>query len=127
VAPSYELVVGTRQEIESNKRKAEGYAARTLALADAEGQKRLFEAQAYAAKKVAAAQAQAARYTNQLSGYVASPAVFTNRAFLQAWSRGSTNARKYILVATNSAETIQINLEDKLRNDLTEIAVPKPK
>lgn len=127
VAPSFELVIGTRQEMESNKRKAEGYAARTLALADAEAQKRIFDAQAYAVKKVAAAQAQAVRYTNQLAGFTASPAVFTNRAFLQAWARGSTNARKYVLVATNTAESIQINLEDKLRQDLTEIAVPKPK
>lgn len=127
VAPSFELVIGTRQEMESNKRKAEGYSARTLALADAEAQKRIFDAQAYAVKKVAAAQAQAVRYTNQLAGFTASPAVFTNRAFLQAWARGSTNARKYVLVATNTTESIQINLEDKLRQDLTEIAVPKPK
>lgn len=127
VAPSFELVVGTRQEMESNKRKAEGYSARTLALAGAEAQKRIFDAQAYAAKKVTAAQAQAARYTNQLAGYMASPAVFTNRAFLQAWARGSTNARKYILVATNTAESIQLNLEDRIRTDLTEIAVPKPR
>jgi regulator of protease activity HflC (stomatin/prohibitin superfamily) len=127
VAPSFELVIGTRQEMESTKRKAEGYAARTLAIADAEAQKRIFDAQAYAVKKVAAAQAQAVRYTNQLAGFTASPAVFTNRAFLQAWTRGSTNARKYVLVATNTTESIQINLEDKLRQDLTEIAVPKPK
>jgi regulator of protease activity HflC (stomatin/prohibitin superfamily) len=127
VAPSFELVIGTRQEMESNKRKAEGYAARTLALSGAEAQKRIYEAQAYAAKKIAAAQAQAGRYTNQLAAYTASPAVFTNRAFLQAWARGSTNARKYVLVATNTVESIQLNLEDRMRTDLTEIAVPKPK
>src|SRR5205823_8228452 len=73
VAPSYELVIGTRQEMESNKRKAEGYAARALALADAEAQRKIFDAEAYAIKKVAAAAAQAARYTNQLAGYLASP------------------------------------------------------
>jgi len=127
VAPSYELVIGTRQEMESNKRKAEGYAARALALADAEAQKKIFDAQAYSVQKVAAAAAQSARYTNQLAGYLASPAVFTNRAFLGAWERGSTNARKYVLAATNTTDVIQMNLEDKLREDLGEIAVPKPR
>jgi regulator of protease activity HflC (stomatin/prohibitin superfamily) len=127
VAPSYELVVGTRQEMESNKRKAEGYAARTLALADAEAQKRIYDAEAYRAKKVAGAQAQAARYPHQLAGYLASPTVFTNRAYLEAWARGSTNARKYVLAVTNATESIQLNLEDRMREDLAEIPVPKPK
>jgi membrane protease subunit HflK len=127
VAPSYELVIGTRQEMESNKRKAEGYAARALALADAEAQKKIFDAQAYSVQKVAAAAAQSARYTNQLAGYLASPAVFTNRAVLGAWERGSTNARKYVLAATNTTDVIQMNLEDRLREDLGEIAVPKPR
>jgi regulator of protease activity HflC (stomatin/prohibitin superfamily) len=127
VAPSYELVIGTRQEMESNKHKAEGYAARTLALADSEAQKRVFDAEAYRAKKVSAAQAQAERYKNQLAGYMASPTVFTNRAYLEALARGSTNARKYVLAVTNTTESIQMNLEDKLRQDLEEIAVPKPK
>jgi membrane protease subunit HflK len=127
VAPSYELVIGTRQEMESSKRKAEGYAARALAMSGAEAQKRIFEAQAYSAKKVSGAQAQAARYKNQLAGYLASPTVFTNRAYLEAWAHGSTNARKYVLAVTNTTDSVQINLEDKIREDLTEIGVPKPK
>lgn len=127
VAPSYELVIGTLQEMESAKRKAEGYAARTLALADSEAQKRIFDAEAYSSKKVLGAQAQAARYTNQLASYVGSPSVYTNRAYLETWARASTNTRKYVLAVTNANESIQINLEDKLREDLTEIAVPKPK
>jgi hypothetical protein len=53
--------------------------------------------------------------------------VFTNRAYLQAWERGSTNSRKFVIAATNSSEVIQMNLEDKLREDLTEITIPKPK
>jgi regulator of protease activity HflC (stomatin/prohibitin superfamily) len=127
VAPSYELVIGTRQEMESAKRKAEGYAARTLALADSEAQKRIFDAEAYHVKKVSAAQAQAARYKNQLAGYMASPTVFTNRAYLEAWAHGSTNARKYVLAATNTTDSIQFDLKDTLREDLTEITVPKPR
>jgi hypothetical protein len=46
---------------------------------------------------------------------------------LQALERGATNARKYVLAATNTTDVIQMNLEDRMREDLTEIAVPKPK
>jgi hypothetical protein len=53
--------------------------------------------------------------------------VFTNRAYLEAWAHGSTNARKYVLAATNTTDSIQFDLKDVLREDLTEIAVPKPK
>jgi HflK protein len=127
VASAFEHVIGARQEMESEKRKAEGYAARTVALADAEGQKKIFEAEAYKAKKVESAQAESLRYKNQLAAYLASPTVFTNRAYLQALERGATNARKYVLAATNTTDVIQMNLEDRMREDLTEIAVPKPK
>ncbi len=127
VAPSYELVVGTKQENESKARKAEGYAARTVSIAEAEAEKRVHAAEAYRIRKVMGAQAQAAQFTNQVAAYLASPSVYTNRAYLQAWARGSTNSRKYVLVATNTVESIQINLEDRIREDLTEIAVPKPK
>ncbi|HEY6227263.1 MAG TPA: hypothetical protein VI282_09090, partial [Verrucomicrobiae bacterium] len=67
------------------------------------------------------------RYPHQLAGYLASPTVFTNRAYLEAWARGSTNARKYVLAVTNATESIQLNLEDRMREDLAEIPVPKPK
>lgn len=127
VAPAFELVVGTRQENESKLRNAEGYAAKTVALAEAEADKRVHAAEGYRARKVAEAAAQAARYSNQLTAFKASPSVYTNRAYLQAWARGATNSRKYILLTTNTMETFQINLEDTLREDLKEISVPKPK
>jgi modulator of FtsH protease HflK len=113
--------------VESLKRKAEGYAARTVAMAQAEADKRVFLAEGYRARKVASAQGQAGRFANQLAAYNASPSVFTNRSFLQAWARGATNSRKYVIMATNTTDTIQFNLEDRVRTDLSEIPVPKPK
>lgn len=127
VAPSFELVIGTRQENESVVRRAEGYAARTLALADATAQKTVNEAEAYRARKIATAQALAARFTNQVAAFNASPSVFTNRAYLMAWARGATNTRKYVIAATNTMESINFNLEDRIRSELTEIKVPTPK
>jgi hypothetical protein len=44
----------------------------------------------------------------------ASPKVFMDRHYLQAFARSSTNARKYILTTTNNPDDmIQFNLEDK--------------
>jgi hypothetical protein len=49
------------------------------------------------------------------------------RAYLEVLSRNSTNSRKYVLMATNNSQVIQFNLEDQVRYDLGEIAVPKPR
>ena len=127
VAPAYESVVGTRQENEAKLRVAEGYAARTVSIASAEADRRVHRAEAYMAQRVARAQAQAAQFTNQVMAYKASPHVYTNRAYLQALTRGSTNSRKYVVIATNTVESFQFNLEDRIREDIAEIAVPKPK
>jgi len=126
-APAFEAVVAARQEIESKLRAAEGYAARTVTIAAADAQKRINAAQSYKVKKVSAAAAQAGQFTNQLSAYTASPEVFLQRAYLMALSRGATNARKFIMMSTNASESIQIDLQDKVRTDLGEIAIPKPK
>ncbi len=124
VARKFEEVNGARQEAQATLRTAEGYAAKTLALARSEAGKRLHEAEAYSNRIVVTAQARAAQFTNQLSAYQASPEVFRYRAYLQSLGRGATNARKYIVTATNTADVIQINLEDKLRPDLLDVPLP---
>jgi predicted transcriptional regulator len=44
----------------------------------------------------------------------ASRQVFMERGYLQAFARGSANARKYVLTTTNDPQdVIQFNLEDK--------------
>jgi regulator of protease activity HflC (stomatin/prohibitin superfamily) len=106
---------------------SEGYAARTVALARAEAQKRQDAAAAYRARKVASAQAQAEQFSKKVAAYKASPEVFMQRSYLETLSRGSTNSRKYILLTTNTAQTFQLDLQDRIATDLTEIAVPKPK
>jgi HflK protein len=127
VAPAYELVIGTRQENEAKLRVAEGYAARTVSLSAADAESRINKAESYRAQRVAGAQAQAAQFTNQLMAFKAAPEVYMNRAYLQAMARGTTNSRKYVVIATNTMESFQFNLEDRIRDDIGEIAVPKPK
>lgn len=124
VARKFEEVTGARQESEATLRAAEGYAAKTLALARAEAVKRVHEAEAYSNRVVVAAQARAAQFTNQLAAFKAAPEVFQQRAYLNALQRGATNARKYILTVTNTHDVIQINLEEKIRADLLDVPLP---
>jgi membrane protease subunit HflK len=126
-APAYELVIGTGQENEAKKRQAEGYAARTVSIAQAEAARRVSAAESYKVQRVSAAAAQSAQFTNKVTAFNASPQVFMQRAYLEALSKNSTNTRKYILMATNNNQTLQFNLEDQVRYDLNEIAVPKPR
>ncbi len=127
VAPSFEAVIGSRQENEAKLRLSEGYASRTVALARAEADKKEREAESYAIRKVAGAAAQAKQFESQLLAYHAAPEVYSQRAYLQSFARGSTNSRKYVITATNSQETVILNLEDKIRQDILDIPLPSAK
>jgi regulator of protease activity HflC (stomatin/prohibitin superfamily) len=124
VAPSFETNNAVIQEKEAKILKAEADAVRTNALAQGESARRVHQAEAYQVRRVTGAAAQAAQFTNQLAAYQASPAVFSERAYLQALARGGANARKYILTTTNVSQIIQLNLEQKLRPDLMDTYVP---
>lgn len=124
VAPKFEEVVAARQESEARLRIAEGYAARVVTIAKAEAEKKIHEAQAYRARKIAGAAAQGEQFTSQLLAYQASPEVYLQRSYLNAFSRGSINARKYIVTATNTQDVVILNLEDKIRSDILDIPMP---
>jgi membrane protease subunit HflK len=124
VADAYQAVVGARQEVESKILKAEGEAARTVPLAQAEAQKKVREAQADAQRRIISAVAQAAQFTNQIAAYNASPVVYPQRLYLQKLAHASAGTRKYIVAPTNTAEVIQLDLQDKLRPDLLDVTVP---
>lgn len=125
VARKFEEVTGARQEAEATLRQAEGYAARTLAMAGAEAIKRIRESESYSNRVVVASHARAAQFTNQSIAYAASPGIFAQRSYLQALERGSTNARKYIVAVTNSQQILHFNLEDKIRPDLLDAPLPE--
>ncbi len=124
VAAKFEEVVGARQESEARLRIAEGYSARVVTLAKAEADKKIHEAEAYRARKIASAAAQGKQFVNQVLAYQASPEVYLQRSYLQAFSRGSANSRKYIVTATNTQDVVILNLEDKIRSDILDIPMP---
>ena len=54
--------------------------------------------------------------------------MYAERAYEQTFARATANARKYVLLTTNTHEVIQFDLQDRIRADiLTDIATPTPK
>lgn len=124
VADAYQAVIGARQDVEAKILAAKGYATRTVLLAEAEAQRKINEAEAFRAQRIASAAATAAKFTNQIQAFNASPTVYPMRAYLQTFSKAIGPARKYIIGTTNSTETFQLNLEDKIRTDIGDVYVP---
>ena len=125
VGAAYEKYVGSKQQREADILKARAYAIRTNAWTGAEATKRKLEASAESTRKVTAALANEALFTNQMAAFAASPEVYSQRAYLQTLARHGNGARKFInLAGTNTQEVLQLNLEDKLRDDLLNVPVP---
>jgi hypothetical protein len=97
-----------------------------IPMAEAAATNVLARAASEAFAKTNLAIAQAGQFTNQLVAYLASPSVYTQRVYLDTMVRAIDPARKYILTATNTHEVLQLNLEDKIREDLLGGATLQP-
>ena len=84
----------------------------------------LADAQAFTVTNVADARriqlvtsklAQAALFTNQIPAFHAAPSVYRQRLYLQSFAAATKNARKYVLLVTNTSDVIIFDLEDKIR------------
>ncbi len=128
VAPDYEKVVAAIHTKEAAILAAKAEAIKTNALAGAQAFKTICEAQAERQRREVDAQARAAAFANQIPAYRASPSVYCERTYLQTFAESVVNARKYILLSTNTSDVFILNLEDKLRTDIEDaITVPPPK
>ena len=128
VAEAFEAVIGAEQTREAKILTALGEAAKTNALATAEAQKVLDDAAAFAARRVAEAEAVGGQFQNRLNAFAAAPTVYPQRVWLQTFSKSAAKSRKFIIGTANASETLQLNLEDKVRQDLLEdLAIPQKK
>ncbi|MBA4149137.1 MAG: protease modulator HflK [Verrucomicrobia bacterium] len=127
VAEDYQKVVGTRQAKEAAILNAQAFEFQTNALARAEAFKRVRSAEADKQSREVNALANAALFTNQLPAYAAAPTVYAQRKYLETFARASKNARKYVIATTNTQDVIQFDLQDKIRTDLLDVAVPPTK
>ena len=127
VAEAYEAVGGAEQTKQAKILAAQGDAAKINSLAKAEAQRISDAAQSFQARRVAEAGAVAAQFTNQIAAFEAAPTVYRERIYLQTFAKAIGKSRKYIIATTNANEMIQLNLEDKVRDDLLTLEIQPKK
>jgi len=120
VAADYEKVVGAEQTKLASILKAQAEAIRTNALAGAQAFTTTNVADALRQRLEVSAFARAALFTNQIPAFEAAPSVYRQRAYFQMFAEATGQARKYIILVTNTSDVVVFNLEDRIRNDLLE-------
>jgi regulator of protease activity HflC (stomatin/prohibitin superfamily) len=123
VAATYEKVVGADQTRLAAILDAEAAAIRTNALAEAQAFTVTNVADANRVRLVTSAYARAALFTNQIPAFAAAPSVYRQRLFLQNFAAATKNARKYVLLVTNTQDVVIFDLEDKIRDDLMNLSL----
>ena len=118
VAGDYENVVAAGQQRIADTNNAVADAIQTNALAGAQAFSDVSQAEASRLQTEVSAWSRAALFTNQIAAYSAAPAVYRQRAYFQAFPQITANARKYILLTTNTHNVLIFDLEDKIRADL---------
>lgn len=129
VAPDYEKVVAATHTRRAKILAARAEEIRTSAAAGAQAISLTNQASAERVSAEVGALAKAALFTNQIPAYRAAPSVYAQRAYLQAFVPAIANARKYILLTTNTHDVFTFDLQDKIRADLlgSEVAPGAPK
>ncbi len=120
VAADYEKVVGAAQTKLADILSAQADDIKTNALATATATNIIDISEGDRTKTVISAYAKAALFTNQIPAYNAAPSVYLQRAYFQTFARATANARKYILLTTNTHDVLQFDLQTKIRQDLLE-------
>ncbi len=128
VAEAFEAVGGAQQTREARILTAQGDAAKLNALATAEAQKVMDAARSFEVRRVSEAGAIAGQFQHQIAAFQAAPTVYPQRIYLQTFAKAISKSRKYIIATTNANEMIQLNLEDKIRDDiLNSLEIPQKK
>jgi len=73
--------------------------------------------------KITTAYSHAGLFTNQLPAFAAAPDVYRQRLYLQNFAAATKNARKYILLVTNTSDVVIFDLQDKIRDDLLNLSI----
>jgi modulator of FtsH protease HflK len=123
VAATYEKVVGAQQTKLATILTAESAAIRANALAGGAAFAVTNVADANRVRAVSTAFARAALFTNQIPAFQAAPEVYRQRLYLQNFAAATKNARKYILLVTNTSDVVIFDLQDKIRDDLLNLSI----
>jgi regulator of protease activity HflC (stomatin/prohibitin superfamily) len=124
VVGDYEKVVGAEQTMLAISNAALAYAISNVTLAGAQAFTMTNLADAARLQLAVSRFAQAALFTNQIPAFEAAPSVYKQRVYFQTFADATRNARKYVLLVTNTEDVMIFNLEDKIRADLLNLNVP---
>jgi len=127
VAPEYEKVIAAIQTKEAKILAARADDIRTNALAGAQAVSLVDRAYAEQMARQVSALAQAALFTNQIPAFESAPSVYVERAYLQTFTRATANARKYVLLTTNTHDVLTFDLQESIAQSLLNLSVPAPK
>jgi len=123
VAADYEKVVGAEQTKLATILGARADAIHTNAIAGALAYTLTNIAAATRQQLEVSAYARAALFTNQIPAFKAAPSVYQQRAYFQTFAAATANARKYVLLVTNTSDVVIFDLQDKIREDLLNLNV----
>jgi modulator of FtsH protease HflK len=123
VAATYEQVVSAEQKKLATILNAQSAAIATNASAVATAFSLTNLADAARIRAQTQAFARAAAFTNQIPAFEAAPSVYRQRQYLQTFAAATANARKYVLLVTNTSDVVIFDLEDKVRADLGNLMI----
>jgi regulator of protease activity HflC (stomatin/prohibitin superfamily) len=124
VAGDYEKVIGAEQTKLASILAAQAYAISNTALAGAQAFTMTNLADATRLQLEVSRFAQAALFTNQIPEFEAAPSVYKQRVYFQTFADATRNARKYVLLATNTEDVMIFDLEDKIGADQLNLSPP---
>jgi membrane protease subunit HflK len=127
VGPDYEKVIGAINTKEAKILAAKADEIRTNALSQAQATVLVNRAEAERTARTIGAVAQAGLFTNQIPAFQAAPAVYAQRAYLQTFVRSTAQARKYVLLTTNTHDVLTFDLQEKIREDLLNLSTTPKK
>ncbi len=126
VAAAFEKEVGALAQKEALILEAEGDLAEAIPRATAESLKRVNDSKAASAIKVELALGEADQFEAQRKANAAAPTMYRARTQLETLSRAMAKARKYVIASTNEHRVMQIDLQEKIRDDLLDVKIDSP-
>jgi membrane protease subunit HflK len=126
VAEDYEKVVAATQLKEAKILAARADEIKTNALSGAQAITIVDAAKSDAVARQVGAAARAGLFTNQIPAFEAAPSVYVQRSYLGTFARSTANARKYVMLTTNTHDVIVFDLQDSVARDILNMKVPPP-
>ena len=126
VATDYEKVVAATQLAQAKILGARADEIKTNALAGAQATTLVDAAESEAVARERGALANAGLFTNQIPAFEAAPSVYVERAYLNTFARATANARKYLMLTTNTHDVIVFDLQESIARDILNLKVPTP-